>query len=86
MLTDYIAAAMARAKYKLLDDGTYFGEIPGFRGVWGNSETLEQCREDLRGSLEGWILIGLQKNARLPVVNGISLNGGRRRASVSRVA
>jgi uncharacterized protein YacL len=29
MLTAYINAAMARARYKIIDDGTYFGEIPG---------------------------------------------------------
>jgi len=29
MLTRYIREAMKRAKLKTLDDGTYFGEIPG---------------------------------------------------------
>jgi hypothetical protein len=33
MLTDYVAAAMHKAKYKILNDEEgYFGEIPGFRG------------------------------------------------------
>ena len=41
MLTRYIEAAMAKAKYEILDDGTYFGEIPGFRGVWSNARSLE---------------------------------------------
>ena len=81
MLTDYIAAAMRRAKYKILDDGTYFGEIPGFRGVWANAESLAACRDDLQQALEGWLLLGLQKNARLPVVEGIRLAGGRRRST-----
>jgi predicted RNase H-like HicB family nuclease len=85
MLTEYIAAAMKRARYKILDDdGTYFGEIPGFRGVWSNAETLESCRQELQEALEGWLLLGLKKNARLPVVDGISLS--TRRASSSRVA
>lgn len=77
MLSEYIAAAMKRAKYELLDDGTYFGRIPRFKGVWGNAKTLEDCRRELQEGLEGWLLIGIEKHARLPVVDGISLNGSR---------
>lgn len=83
MLTDYIFAAMKRAKYEILeDDGSYYGEIPGFKGVWANAEALEDCRRELQEVLEGWITLGLKKNARLPVVDGISLSTRR----VSRVA
>jgi hypothetical protein len=28
MLTEYIQAAMGKARYEILDDGTYYGEIP----------------------------------------------------------
>ncbi len=74
MLTDYIAAAMKRAKYEILeDDGSFYGAIPGFKGVWANADTLEDCRRELQEVLEGWITLGLKKNARLPVVDGISL-------------
>ena len=38
MLTAYIQAAMRHATYKLLDDGTFFGEIPDLQGVWGNAD------------------------------------------------
>ncbi len=41
MLTQYIAAAMRQAKYEILaDDKTYYGEVPGFEGVWTNEPTL----------------------------------------------
>jgi predicted RNase H-like HicB family nuclease len=77
MLTEYVAAAMKRAKYELLDDGTYFGRIPGFKGVWGNARTLEDCRRELQETLECWIVLGIEDQARLPVVEGINLNGKR---------
>ena len=33
MLTDYIQAAMRRARYKILpEDGSFFGDIPGLIG------------------------------------------------------
>ena len=82
MLTDYISAAMKRAKYKVIpEDNSYFGEIPGFRGVWANHARLEQCRDELQEVLEGWIVLGLQKNARLPVVDGVSLNRRAKRVA-----
>lgn len=62
MFTQYVEKAMRKAEYELIEDGTYFGSIPGFDGVWGNGSNLEDCREDLRGSLEGWLILGLWMN------------------------
>ena len=75
MLTDYIKAAMKQAKYEILeDDGTFYGEIPGFRGVYANAETLEACRDELQSVLEDWMLYRLARHLSLPVVAGIDLN------------
>ena len=73
MLTEYIQAAMRRATYEILDDRSFYGEIPGFQGVLANAETLEGCREQLREVLEGWIVLGLRLGHSLPNVDGISL-------------
>ena len=72
MLTDYISAAMRRAKYEILEDNEgFWGEIPGFQGVWANADTLEECRDELQSVLEGWIILGLQFNDPMPEVDGI---------------
>lgn len=34
MLTTYIQSTIRLAKYEILEDGQYYGEIPGFQGVW----------------------------------------------------
>ncbi|MEK7102124.1 MAG: type II toxin-antitoxin system HicB family antitoxin [Patescibacteria group bacterium] len=60
MLTKFIDKKLKEARYKLLKDGTYFGEIPGLKGVWANAKNLENCREELRGILEGWLLLKVQ--------------------------
>jgi predicted RNase H-like HicB family nuclease len=74
MLTDYIRAAMRQARYEILpDDGTFYGEIPGFDGVYANADTLEACREELEEVLEEWILFRVSRNLPLPVVEGIEL-------------
>jgi predicted RNase H-like HicB family nuclease len=74
MLTDYIRAAMRKARYEILpDDGTFYGEIPGFDGVYANAGTLERCREELEEILEEWILLRVFKHLPLPTAGGIDL-------------
>jgi len=74
MLKEYINAAMKSAKYEILsDDKTYYGEIPGFDGVYSNAKTLEGCREELEEVLEEWIFFKISKGAKLPVIDGIEL-------------
>ena len=74
MLTNYARAAMRRAKYERLpDDGSYYGEIPGFQGVYANAETLEDCRDELEEVLEEWILFRISEHLALPTVDGLEL-------------
>jgi predicted RNase H-like HicB family nuclease len=72
MLTDYIYTAMNRAKYEILDDGIFYGEIPDCQGVWSSAKTLEQCRENLQDALEGWIILGLRLGHQLPILDHIN--------------
>lgn len=73
MLTQHIQAAMRRAKYEKFEDGTYYGEIPGFEGVYANEPTLEETREQLQSVLEGWLLLSFDRHLPVPVVDGIDL-------------
>ena len=73
MLTTYIQNAMRLAKYEILEDGKYYGEIPGFQGVWAQAENLEDCRTELQSALEDWLVLGLHLGHKLPVVAGIQL-------------
>jgi predicted RNase H-like HicB family nuclease len=59
MITQYIQAQFKKATYKILEDGIYFGEIPGLKGVWASGKTLEICRQELQEVLEEWILLKL---------------------------
>lgn len=77
MLTRYIHAAMGHAKYEVLEDGTFYGEIPEAQGVWANDDTLEACREELQSALEDWIMFSLANNLPIPQINGIELDSSR---------
>lgn len=76
MLTKYIKAAMNKARYEILPDGTFYGEIVGLDGVYANEDTLETCRNELEEVLEGWILVRVSFHFPLPIVDGVELNIG----------
>lgn len=77
MLSDYMDKAMQHAQYERIEDGTYFGRIPGFKGVWANALTMPECRNELRDVLEGWILLNIADHTPLPVVDGMKLEVGK---------
>ncbi len=74
ILSDYFSEAMASATYDKLEDGTFAGRIPSCTGVLAFGSTLRECEEELRSTLEDWILLGLKLGHLLPVIAGIDLN------------
>ena len=74
MITEYIQAALQKACYERLpEEGSYYGDIPGFEGVWASAPVLEECYNELREVLEEWLLFRIHRNLPLPEVNGLAL-------------
>ncbi len=74
MITEYLRSALGKAHYEIVeDDLSYYGEIPGFEGVWANAATLEECRAELAEVLESWILLRVRECLPLPEVDGLRL-------------
>ena len=74
MLTEYMAEALGRARYELIDDEEpYYGEIPEIRGVWATGKTLEGCRHNLAAALEDWLFFSIAKGLPIPSIGGIEL-------------
>ena len=75
MLTQYIQAALRKARYEILpDDGSFYGEIPECNGGFANAETLEGCREQLEEVLEDWIFLRIHRSLPLPVIDGMEMS------------
>ena len=74
ILSEYLDQAMAQAVYDKLDDGTFAGRIPACKGVIAFGGTLRECADELRSTLEDWILVGLKLGHSLPVIGGLDLN------------
>lgn len=66
MLTDFISKKLHTAKYKLLEDKTYFGEIPDIKGIWADAKTLEACRKELQEVLEDWLVLSIKSDKKIP--------------------
>ena len=67
MITEYIAEALKRAKFELIDDKEpYYGEVTELRGVWATGKTLEECRHNLAEVIDGWLVVRLRKGLPIP--------------------
>jgi len=73
VLTEYVEQAMADASYDRLEEATFVGRIPACKGVIAFGATLRECEEELRSTLEDWILVGLKLKHALPVIAGIKM-------------
>ena len=74
MLTEYLNAALKKAEYKKIDDGTWYADIPGFIGVWANADSVEGCRSELREVLEEWLILKIRDEDLIPTINGFGIH------------
>lgn len=74
VLSGYVERAMEQGVYDKLEDGSFAGRIPACPGVVAFAATLRECEEELRSTLEDWILVGLKLHHRLPIIGNIDLN------------
>ncbi len=74
VLSEYVERAMDEALYDKLEDTSFSGRIPACQGVLAFAPTLKECEQELRSTLEDWILVGLKLRHHLPVIGNIDLN------------
>lgn len=74
MIHEYIDAALSHAHYEMIDDPEpYYGKIEELPGVWAPGKTLEKCRKNLSGTVEGWVLTRNALNMDIPPLDGIRI-------------
>jgi len=72
MLTEYIQAALNSITWKIMDDGSFYAEIP-LLGLQTNNPHLEECQCYIREMLEEHIVISLSRNNVLPAIGGVEI-------------
>lgn len=82
MIIEYINEALKKAKYEIInDEEPYYGEIPEIKGVWATGKSLEECRQQLRETLDEWLILSFKKNLPIPDIRGWQIfpgNSGRK--------
>ncbi|HEU24675.1 MAG: HicB family protein [Mesoaciditoga sp.] len=69
MITEYIEEALKHARYEMINDlEPFYGEIPKLKGVWATGKTLEECRKNLKETLEEWIVLSIKNSLPIPPV------------------
>jgi hypothetical protein len=58
VLSEYVELAMGQALYDKLEDNSFSGRIPSCPGVLSFAPT--ECEEELRSTLEDWVLVRLK--------------------------
>jgi hypothetical protein len=72
MLTGYIQAAVDSITWKVMDDGSFYAEIP-LLGLQTNNAHLEECQCRIRAMLEEHIIISISRHNALPSIGGVEL-------------
>jgi predicted RNase H-like HicB family nuclease len=79
MITEYISAALGRAKYEFIEDEeSFYGEVPELKGVWATGKTLEECRNNLAEVIDGWLVVRLKKGLTIPPLGEHKVEGLKR--------
>ncbi|MFN2132176.1 MAG: type II toxin-antitoxin system HicB family antitoxin [Anaerolineae bacterium] len=55
-MTEYVYHAMARARYQVLEDGSYYGDVFLCPGIWATGGSVEECRDALQEALAEWLV------------------------------
>ena len=67
MITEYVQECLNRAHYEIIEDeDPYYGEIAELQGIWAVGKSLEECRQNLREAVEGWILVSVKTGLPIP--------------------
>ena len=83
MFCEYIQSALSKATYEIIEDEEpFYGEILELRGVWAIGKTMEECRENLKGVIEGWIALRLRLGLAIPPINGHTIETPTRAKAV----
>lgn len=71
--------AIKHASYTQLEDGSWFGRVPGCPGVVATASSRCDIEHELFSVLEEWALLGMQLGDDIPVHGNVDLNADESR-------
>lgn len=77
IVEDYVWSLAQQATAEQLEDGSIAAIVLEAPGVVASGADFHECSLDLLRRLEDWVRVGLGKEWRFPIVNGIDLNANQ---------
>jgi len=77
MFSEYIQAALDRAEYDTLEDGSFVATVSGLQGVIAVRNSFEECRKDLIEVIEEWIVARIQWGYPIPPIAGHTIESSK---------
>jgi predicted RNase H-like HicB family nuclease len=75
VFAEYIAAALRRAEYKIIEsDDPVFVSVPGLDGAWATGKTVEEARYELIEVIEEWLILGIKLGHTIPAIEDAMIN------------
>lgn len=71
-IEEYLFTAMAKARYQVLEDETWYADVFLCPGVWAIGDTPEECRDALQRALVDWLVSAYQGRDPLPEVTELA--------------
>lgn len=68
MVSQYVATALERAQYQLLNDGSFAATVRGLRGVIATGAILEAYRRELAEVVEEWVFVRVARGLAVPAL------------------
>lgn len=74
MISEYIEQALKVAHYEMIEDNEpFYGEVKELPGVYATGKTLEDCRNNLKEVIEGWIIVSIKKGLPIPKIGNCEI-------------
>jgi predicted RNase H-like HicB family nuclease len=71
-IQEYVFSAMAKARYQILEDETWYADVFLCPGVWAIGDTAEECRDALQHALADWLISAYQGRDPAPNVTELA--------------
>jgi predicted RNase H-like HicB family nuclease len=66
---NYVDLAIGQASLERLVDGTWCAEVPHLPGVLATGTTVDDCLDDLKHAIMGWIDVRRRRSLDIPAID-----------------
>lgn len=74
LVETYADAAIRSAIVCEVDPSVWFASVAGLDGAWGEGDSAEEARRDLRDTVVGWVAVRRRLGLEIPVLDNLNLN------------